>query len=71
LPALAQAPNYSKQVQPFFTRYWPPQGHTGWALSVAYSPDGKRVLTGSQDSTARIWDGEMVGLALPAKQAGR
>ncbi len=31
------------------------RGHTGLVLSVAFSPDGKRVLTGSDDGTARIW----------------
>ena len=32
------------------------QGHTGYVRSVAFSPDGRYVLTGSWDNTARIWD---------------
>ncbi|MBA2307058.1 hypothetical protein H0W26_02910, partial [Candidatus Dependentiae bacterium] len=31
-------------------------GHTGYVSSVAYSPDGNTVLTGSWDKTARLWD---------------
>jgi WD40 repeat protein/serine/threonine protein kinase len=31
-------------------------GHRGPVLCVAYSPDGERVLTGSDDHTARLWD---------------
>ena len=32
------------------------QGHTSWLTSVAFSPDGKYALTGSDDTTARLWD---------------
>ncbi len=32
------------------------QGHTSGVFSVAISPDGKTILTGSGDSTARVWD---------------
>jgi WD40 repeat protein/transcriptional regulator with XRE-family HTH domain len=31
-------------------------GHTGSVYSATFSPDGKYVLTGSQDGTARLWD---------------
>jgi len=30
-------------------------GHSGYITSVAFSADGKHVLTGSQDKTARLW----------------
>ncbi len=33
-----------------------PQGHSASINSTAFSPDGDRILTGSNDQTARVWD---------------
>jgi WD40 repeat protein len=32
------------------------RGHTGRVVSAGFSADGRRVLTGSSDGTARVWD---------------
>jgi hypothetical protein len=32
------------------------KGHTGYVTSVSFSPDGSRIVTGSDDTTARVWD---------------
>jgi|GEM_PF-2286844 len=34
------------------------RGHTSEVETVAFSPDGKRIVTGSSDNTARIWNAE-------------
>src|SRR5205807_5517619 len=32
------------------------RGHTGRVLTVAYTLDGKRLATGGEDRTIRVWD---------------
>jgi WD40 repeat protein len=34
--------------------------------SVAFSPDGKRVVSGSSDNTVKIWDYETLGAPVSA-----
>ena len=32
------------------------KGHTGSVWSASFSPDGSRIVTGSRDKTAKVWD---------------
>jgi WD40 repeat protein len=34
------------------------EGHTGEVYCMAFSPDGKRLASGSEDNTAKVWDFE-------------
>jgi WD40 repeat protein len=36
----------------------PLEGHTDSVRSVAYSPDGRHIISGSDDHTIRMWDAE-------------
>jgi WD40 repeat protein len=33
-------------------------GHSGEVVSVAFSPDGKRIVSGSRDTTLKVWDAQ-------------
>ena len=36
----------------------PVTGHSDSVLSVSYSPDGKHIVSGSDDKTVKIWDAQ-------------
>ena len=43
---------------------WPIYAHQGWVWALAFTPDGRRVLTGEGHPAARLWsvpDGRAVG----------
>ena len=42
------------------------KGHTRWLRSVAFSPDGKRVVSGSTDKHVKIWNVE-TGVAVSSR----
>ena len=40
--------------------------HSNWVTSVAFSPDGKTIVSGSYDQTLKVWDaGASLPLVLP------
>ncbi|KIO10747.1 hypothetical protein M404DRAFT_78784, partial [Pisolithus tinctorius Marx 270] len=73
LPFTPSATMLSRKLMPKFScivelsvgglKEWPVAqltlpGHTGWVRSVGFSPDGKRIVSGSDDRTVRVWDAE-------------
>jgi WD40 repeat protein len=38
-------------------------GHTNWVRSVAFSPDGQHIVSGSEDQTVRVWNISTGGMA--------
>lgn len=49
------------------------QGHQSTVLSVAFSPDSRHIVSGSDDNTVRLWNattGEAIGQPFKGHQAG-
>ena len=32
------------------------KAHSHWVMSVAFSPDGTKIVSGSRDETIKVWD---------------
>ncbi|MDZ8106423.1 MAG: CHAT domain-containing protein [Nostoc sp. DedQUE12a] len=47
------------------------KGHSDWIRSLAFSPDGEAIVSGSNDETARLWDvktGQLIHILTGHKQ---
>ena len=40
------------------------EAHSGWVMSLAFSPNGTKIVSGSFDKTIKVWD---VGVLEPSK----
>ena len=39
--------------------------HSGWVYSVAFSPDGSTIVSGSRDETIKVWDAGTLARHIP------
>ncbi|MDQ0291579.1 TIR domain-containing protein [Oligosphaera ethanolica] len=53
-PCLRRSPRPPAPLRPQCLRTL--EGHSGEVLSVSFSPDGRRAVSGSNDQTVRVWD---------------
>ncbi|KAL3460407.1 WD40-repeat-containing domain protein [Aspergillus heterothallicus] len=48
----------------------PLRGHAGWVNAVAFTPDGERLISGSEDGSVRVWNVSM-GIETRSFELGR
>jgi WD40 repeat protein len=53
---MASASTKAAATKPILTPSITLKGHGHWIESISYFPDGQRMISGSQDKTARQWD---------------
>jgi WD40 repeat protein/putative methionine-R-sulfoxide reductase with GAF domain len=53
LPALVPA---TRTAEPDFVLDRSLKGHSGWVTTIAFTPDGKRLASGSWDQTLKLWE---------------
>ncbi|MGB8321751.1 MAG: GAF domain-containing protein [Candidatus Acidiferrum sp.] len=49
-------PRSSSTAPPNFVLDHTLQGHSGWVTGLAFTPDGRRLVSGSWDQTVKMWD---------------
>ena len=42
--------------------------HSDWVMSVAFSPDGATIVSGSRDETIKVWDAGTLARHIPHPQ---
>ncbi|KAH8990557.1 hypothetical protein EDB92DRAFT_759389 [Lactarius akahatsu] len=45
--------------------------HASWIGCVGFSPDGQRIVSGSEDRTIHVWNNATTGVTCPVQQGGR
>jgi WD40 repeat protein len=53
IPALVTSTHHA---EPDFMLERSLKGHSGWVTTIAFSPDGKRLASGSWDQTVKLWE---------------
>ena len=73
LPDLAPSPNLSAPTLPAASlelKAEKQSAHSDYVRSVAFSPDGKTIVSGSSDKTLKVWDaGGLAPPILPMSQS--